>query len=143
MLKDKIEKIQKTRLGYMETSHGACKFCGQIATIEVPEEWSAEMRDELATELCDCYEATVYQHRKKRKEKAIDALGEQFGPQSKHPAGERIMQLMKESVDLIVEELLNSVTVDIGCGVKAKLGTTAKGNIKVEKTITEKTTKEA
>lgn len=50
---------------------------------------------------------------------------------------------MIEIVDLIVEDKINTATIDIGNGLKAKIGITAKGAVKVERTMTEKTTQEA
>lgn len=45
-------------------------------------------------------------------------------------------------LERVAEEQINSATVDIGNGVKAKISNTAKGSIKVERTRTEKTTQE-
>ena len=44
----------------MKTKTGACKFCGQIATLEVPEKFTQEMIDEEAVKRCDCPEAQAY-----------------------------------------------------------------------------------
>lgn len=128
----------------METRmiHGGCLFCGQIIAVEVPEDCAAEKVDELATEECQCDEAKRYKLKKKKKERANKAIEEQFGDESKHPLKEDIKEYLKMAADMIVEYRINSVTVDIGRGIKAKIGTTAKGNIKVEKNITEKTTEE-
>lgn len=121
---------------------GCCIFCGQVVAIEVPEECTVEMQDELATEECQCDEAKRYQLKKRRKEKANKAIEEQFGEKSKHPLMEDIKQYLKIAADMIVEYRINSVTVDIGRGIKAKIGTSAKANVKVEKIVTEKTTEE-
>ena len=122
--------------------HGGCRFCGQIIAIEVPEECTEGVADELATEECICDEASSYRIRKKRKDRANKAIEEQFGDNSKHPIKEDLKEFLKTAADMIVEYRINSVTVDIGLGIKAKIGSTAKGNIKVEKTITEKKTEE-
>lgn len=128
----------------METKmiQGGCRFCGQIMAVEVPEECTAEIADELATEGCQCAEANMYKTRKKRKIRANKAIEEQFGENSKHPMKEDIKQFLKTAADMIVEYRINSVTVDIGRGIKAKIGTSSKANVKVEKVITEKTTEE-
>ena len=121
---------------------GCCRFCGQIVVVEAPEECTVEKLDELATGECQCDEAKRYQIKKKRKEKANKAIEEQFGENSKHPLMEDIKQYLKTAADMIVEYRINSVTVDIGRGIKAKIGTSAKANVKVEKIVTEKTTEE-
>lgn len=46
-------------------------------------------------------------------------------------------------VELIVEDKINSGTIDIGNGLKAKIAITAKGAVKVERTKTEKEAQEA
>ena len=122
--------------------HGGCLFCGQIIAVEVPEGCENEMVDGLATEECQCDEAKRYKIKKKRKERANKAIEEQFGDNSRHPLKEDIKEYLKMAADMIVEYRINSVTVDIGRGIKAKIGTTAKANVKVEKIITEKTTEE-
>jgi len=41
----------------MKTATGACKYCGQIATIEVPKRFTQQEIDEEVTKKCDCPEA--------------------------------------------------------------------------------------
>lgn len=122
--------------------NGCCIFCGQIVAVEAHEDCTPEMLDELATEECGCDEAANYKIKKRRKEKARKAIEEQFGEASKHPLTEDIKQYLKSAADMIVEYRINSVTVDIGRGIKAKIANSAKANVKVEKIVTEKTTEE-
>lgn len=143
MLNDIIKKHKKDNPHILEPSRGGCRFCGQITSIEVPDDWNGEMKDELATEICNCYEAKEYTFKKHRKEKAIKAIKEQFGEKSKHSVEDEVRLFLEMAADIVVEGFVNSATIDLGNGVKAKIGATSKGNIKVEKTITEKTTKEA
>ena len=121
---------------------GGCCFCGQIIAVEVPEDCTTERADEIATEECQCEGAKRYREKKKRKDRANKAIEEQFGDNSRHPLKEEIKEYLKTAADMIVEYRINSVTVDIGRGIKAKIGTTSKANVKVEKIITEKTTEE-
>lgn len=44
----------------MKTATGVCKFCGQNAVLEVPEEFTQEMIDEEAVKKCDCPEAQAF-----------------------------------------------------------------------------------
>lgn len=41
----------------MKTATGACKFCGQIMTLEVPDKFTQEDIDQEATKKCNCPEA--------------------------------------------------------------------------------------
>lgn len=144
MLRDEIEKRRRENPGSLETKRGGCKFCGQIASMELPEEWEQQFINEAATELCNCYEAKNYTRKKGQKERAIKAIEKQFGEEAAdNQTDEEIKDLLIEIVDLIVEDKINTATIDIGNGLKAKIGITAKGAVKVERTMTEKTTQEA
>ena len=144
MLKIQVEEIQKNAQETLVSTHGACKFCGQMASLQIPEDWSSEMADELATELCNCLEAYVYTSKKNKKEKAAKAIEEQFGQDEEgKQTDEKVKSLLITLSDAIVENQIKSGTVDIGDGIKAKISVTAKGFIKVEKTKTEKTSREA
>lgn len=144
MLSEELKKIKKECPEILIPARGGCRFCGQIAGIEVPAEWDEDMCNEAVTELCDCGEAEIYTGRKKRKEKAAKAIEDQFGTAA---GGDRVedpvKQLLFEIADMAIEEVINSATVDIGGGVKAKIAVTAKGTVKVEKTKTEKKAQEA
>ena len=50
--------------------------------------------------------------------------------------------LLIDIVDALIEEKINSGSLDIGNGMKAKIAITAKGLVKVERTVTEKGAKE-
>jgi len=56
----------------MKTATGTCKYCGQIATLQVPEEFTQEIIDEEATKKCDCPEAQAFT---KQQEEIANAEG--------------------------------------------------------------------
>ena len=56
--------------------------------------------------------------------------------------GEEVVELLNDIADAVIEGKINSGMLDIGNGMKAKIAVTAKGLVKVEKTVTEKGTKE-
>lgn len=141
MLTEMQEELKRQGGGTV-ARQGACKFCGQIATIEAGKSWTESDCDELATELCGCEDAYYYTMKKRRREKAIKAIEEQFGEKGEKCTG-NILSMLVAMADMVEEEEIQSVTVDIGRGLKAKIGINAKGKIKVEKTKTEKETKEA
>lgn len=144
MLTDKITDIEKREPGLLVQRTGACRFCGQMATLEAPETWSDEDIDELATECCKCQEAEDYAYKKRRKERAIEAIIHQFGPyQETGIIREGTMELLAEIADQVVEAKIQSGTIEIGEGLKAKISMTAKGAVKVERSKTEKESKEA
>lgn len=82
--------------------------------------------------------------KKGQKERACKAIEEQFGQQADtEEADEPIRNLLKHIAELIAEEKLDSASLDIGNGLKAKLSITSKGYIKVERQKTEKAVQEA
>lgn len=144
MLIDKIADIEKREPGLLVQRTGACRFCGQMATLEAPETWSDEDIDELAVENCKCGRAGIYAGKKKRKERAKKAILDQFGMYLERGAiDETTMDLLSAVTDQVVEDKIQAGTIDIGGGLKAKISTTAKGTIKVEKVKTEKEKREA
>lgn len=54
------------------STEGACKFCGQLAAIQVPGDWTDEEKNEYATEMCMCPEADWYRLNKLKKEKRTE-----------------------------------------------------------------------
>lgn len=141
MLKDRQKELKRGG-GALETKQGACRFCGQIMELEVDDTWKPGELDELATELCECVDATCYAMQKKRKENAAKAVEEQFGQEGERCKPE-VLSLLEAAVNEVAEMRVNSVSVDIGNNVKAKIGMNSKGLIKVEKTKTQKETREA
>lgn len=144
MLKDEIKRVKRENPGSIETKTGACRFCGQMASLEVPGDWGGQLLDEAATELCTCWEAESYTRKKGQKERAIKAIEEQFGEKAEEcQVEEEVRKIMEEVAGLAVEDLINSATIDVGDGLKAKIGLTSKGTVKVERIKTAKTAKEA
>lgn len=142
MVKDILEKTKKEAPGALMPSRGGCRFCGQIAALEVPVGWTEETCDELATELCGCAAAQAYAGKKRQKEKAMETIEEQFGGKAEKKVGEEVVELLNDIADAVIEEKIDSGTLDIGHGMKAKIAVTAKGLVKIERTVTEKGTKE-
>ena len=74
MIKDIMKKAKEEVAECLIQDRGGCKFCGQIRALEVPADWTEEMCNELATELCECTESEIYTRKKKQKEKAVDLV---------------------------------------------------------------------
>lgn len=142
MLRDDLKEIKREMPEGLEIQTGACTFCGQMGQIETLIPWEQEKVNEAVTESCDCYGAKEYARKKGQKERACKAIEEQFGQQAEE-TDEPIRKLLKYIVELLVEEKLDSASLDIGNGLKAKLSITSKGYIKVERQKTEKAIQEA
>lgn len=142
MIKDVLEEKKREMPEIFVPDRGGCKFCGQITALEVPSDWTSELCNELATELCSCIDAETYTRKKRQKEKAVEAIEEQFGDKAEDKADEETVGLLATIAEMVIEKKLNSGTLDMGNGMKAKITITAKGLVKVERTMTEKGTKE-
>lgn len=139
MLRDDLEKMKKEYPEGLETQIGACRFCGQMGQIEVNQPWEREEVNEAVTEMCDCYEARTYTRKKNQKERAHKIIEKQFGAFAAQDEEDRIViELLHELSENIIEERIESATISIGRGIKAKISATAKGTIKVERAETKK-----
>lgn len=130
------EEVREMRLQHMPLvpTEGACKFCGQIAAIEVPGGWSDEEKNEYATEMCKCPEADWYRLNKLKKEKGrkrVRSLFERDQP-------DVVKEFLQAAVELIADEDISRITVNIDDITKADIKTGSKGGIRVERTDTTK-----
>lgn len=112
---------------------GACPYCGQMKDIEVlnEAEVSTEMIDDMVMLQCDCQEAINEQRRRNKIEKAEKDIESLFAD------ADGIQAILKEGLRQLVGYQIDSLTIKNGL-VSAKLAETAKGGIKVERTITKK-----
>ena len=135
------EKLKRCRDagGMMETRTGACRFCGQAMVEEMPMEWAQEDINEYVTEMCSCDSAAYYQRKKKQKERAHERVVFKFGEGNQlEVTPERAESLLHEIVELVGDEEIRSATVEIGNGVKVKIGYTMKERNKITRTKAEK-----
>ena len=143
MKKQEIEQIKQEHPEGLVMQTGACIYCGQIRQIETLNYWETEDCNELATELCDCQEAKLYTAKKEQKERAKRIIEKQFGEKSPQPSPPEIVDFLKTGAELIVEQKLGKLTITCEDGIKAKISTTSKGAIKVEREKVEKRAEEA
>lgn len=124
----------------MRSEMGTCLYCGQMNQVSVEDGrmMTGEEIDKLATESCTCEEARNMQEKKEAKTQAqlnISALFSRDFP--------IVEEMLMKAVSALEAEEISSITVDTGKRVKAKVSLTSKGNIKVERTKTTKTSLES
>ena len=123
----------------METHTGTCRFCGQMGQVSTIPGWSKEQIDEAVTCKCQCERAVDYAKQIEQIQKAKNRITELFGAGAREKQIDTtITQNLISFVDIIADKKMQSVTVDIGHGLKAKVSRMAKGSIKVERTETVK-----
>lgn len=131
----KTEEIKKVSGGraILTTTTGACKFCGQSAVVEVPEEWQGSDTDEYITEKCECSEACRYTTKKRTIEKSEETIEYQFGDKAaKGEVNPDTRGLLMDCVKMMMEDQISKVTVDINAQTKATINYTEKG-IKIKR----------
>ena len=140
LLIDEIEEEKRERPEGLVEETGACMFCGQIRKLQTLFGWPEDKVNEAVTEMCNCDQAIQYTAKKQQKGKAKERITELFGEESEKPTFEEDVEIMNIAVDTILDRKLNSITMEIGKGLKAKISKTAKGYVKVERIETSKRT---
>lgn len=108
---------------------GACKFCGQSQIFETIGEATEEQLTEWATEKCSCGEAKEMMEAKQAEEKAYENIKKLFG---EYDAG----AILKQAVHSVAICAVESVTVNVGNGVKGVLTLGNNGKVKIKKSTT-------
>lgn len=70
----------------------------------------------------------------KRREKALNNINKLFAGE-----GDEIQSILKQSVDNILDDAMEKVTLNLKGGIKAVISQNSKGEINVERTVTSKT----
>lgn len=111
----------------MKQVQAECMYCGQIVMLEVEDNVSEADYGELAALQCECEASEQWRAMQESKEKAIENADELF---AEFPDA---LNLLKDSVKLIAKGKIESVTINTGRNVKAKILRTPNGKMKVER----------
>lgn len=120
------------RLEASDMQQGACIYCGQLWSFETIGLADGDKLDEWATEKCDCSAAKAQTQKKKSLKVAKEKIKQFF------PGDNVTLDILDKATDAIYDDHIEDITINIGNGVKAKVSTNRKGNIKVERTVTTK-----
>lgn len=115
--------------------YGSCKFCGQTYSFETMGMSAEEQLDAWATEKCDCSEAKEQREMQESEDRAFKNIERLFGP---YDAG----AILKAAVHSVAICAVDSVTVNVGDGVKGELKL-RNSKVIVKKTTTDTDTLEA
>lgn len=89
----------------MKIMNGVCKFCGQVAAMEVPDDFTIEQANEEATKKCQCPEAQSWTLREYNRTTATEFIKDTF-------KGDEYMQdFMTMNLDAVMDEAIEKVTV--------------------------------
>lgn len=120
-----------------ETSYGTCKYCGQIHHMNTTGQCSEEQLNDWATGMCSCAGAKMEKKRQTSEEKAKNNIEKLFREHYPETA-----DLLRQAVSPVVRNLIAGITIDTGHGIKGKVTLTNKGKVKVEQTVSKKTSLE-
>lgn len=111
---------------------GACKYCGQMGTVQSEKKLTKEQLNEEVTWNCRCAEAKAAREKEENYRTATAAVETLFKDM------EREAEFLKQACKLLADGTLKSVTVDTGGMVKASVKTTKKGKIRITRSMSEK-----
>lgn len=110
-----------------ETYIGACVYCGQTQQIMNPIGTTEEELNQVATMMCTCDEARLYQ-KISNAERKIDGLLLERYPKA--------AELSKMVVGMVARDEVADVTINTGMQMKIKISKNTKGEIKIKCTET-------
>lgn len=118
---------------------GACRFCGQVITLDVPE-ITEEAADRAATSLCSCREATVERETLEQVQKAQENITKIFGSGAAECGFSPIedsdaLKVLREIAAQVVKGKFFSAAINLG-GSKAKIGLASSGKVKITRSKT-------
>lgn len=114
------------------SKQAACKFCGQMAAVEVLPDQTEDEWNEIATELCHCETAKKYVLVKGQTERSHEKINELFGEKSSYELEEDRMNYLHAAVEPIVKGQIKTATIEITGESKMKIQRTKKEKIKIE-----------
>lgn len=95
----------------MKTATGTCKYCGQIATLELPEKFTQEEIDEEVTRKCDCPEAQAATKQQEMIASAEGTIKEFFKDREGMDA---IKDLLLQAVEPMARKEIGSISISKG-----------------------------
>lgn len=107
---------------------GVCRCCGQLVQFDYDfDVEDEEMKNNLATQHCDCPDARKFVNRGK----TLVEIEELFGEH-----GEEFVSWIANACRLLRAEMITSATVNIKSGLKCKVSMDAKGIVHVDRAET-------
>ena len=127
--------LVKKQVEGSEIQYGTCGYCGQVYQFETSGACGQELLDKWASEKCDCSEAKEEKKKKEQEARAEGNIIKLFGECDVTP-------ILMAAVHPVAICAVDSVTVNIGNGVKATIKLTNKGKIQIKKISTTEDTTE-
>ena len=121
------------RIEGSELQIGYCSDCGQAKQFQTSGGVSQDQLNEWATDECKCEAGKERRRIKQSHEKALKNIDKLFGERFPETA-----QILNDSLEFVIMDVIDSITIKTGYGVDAKLSITSKGKVNVESKQTHK-----
>ena len=116
-----------------------CKYCGQIQTVEVPENSSHDEVLEIGTLACSCPTAKIYQSIMQKAENAKEELKDMLLTDDKihniDAVDESIFNFLAESINLMVKDKIHKITIGLNSGGAVDIKITSGGKISLKRSV--------
>jgi len=118
---------------------GVCKFCGQQVTALPGYVGTQEEADLYASENCTCADGAGFRQVRKNIQLGRDQVDRLFGPAVRDYGGIPLAAdqraILKGIVDLVATGGISGATISFG-DISSRIASTAKGSLRVVRTIT-------
>ena len=116
-----------------------CKYCGQIQTVEVPENATRDEALEIGTLACNCPSAKIYQSIMQKAENAKEELKDMLltddDVHNIKAVDEDIFKHLAESINLMVKDKIHKITVGLNSGGAVDIKITSGGKISLKRSV--------
>lgn len=136
MLNDEVKKAREKDPALVCQMQAACRYCGQSMMVDVLVNWGVQEAETVATELCDCTQASLYTRKMRRREKAKIRIRQLFADDTiADSMHQDIVPFLSDLVDAVADEKIKKVTCSVGDGITAVIQMTSKDTIKTQRII--------
>ena len=138
MLNDDVKKVKERNPDLVCQTQAACRYCGQSMLVDILVNWGVQEAETVATELCDCAQASVYSRKMRSREKAKSRIRQLFADDTiADSMHQDIVPFLSTLVDAVADEKIKKVTCSVGNGITAVVAMTSKDTIKTQRVIKE------
>lgn len=136
MLSDEVKRTREKDPELICQMRAACRYCGQITVVDVLLNWGFQEAETVATELCDCAEASIYTRKMRSREKAKGRIRQLFADDTVADSMHQdIVPFLQTLVDAVADGKIKKATCNVGSGITAMITLTSKDTIKTQRVI--------
>lgn len=114
----------------MKNQKGTCKFCKQMRIVQVPDkgEFSQEELDGIATDECECKQASHSRERKQKMERA-ELIIDNMPPEHE----KQVATTMKAALPDLIDQKLRKLSISVDSEVSYTMSRGKDGEVKIRR----------